>query len=322
MKAVRITHTGAPEVMKLVELDKPQPGPGEALIKVKAAGVNYIDVYYREGRYRADLPLTLGIEGAGVIEALGDGMNHFHAGDRVAWCMYLGAYADYAIVPEKHLVPIPDGLGFEEAAGALLQGMTAHYLSRSTYALKAGETALVHAAAGGVGLLLTQMAAQLGVRVIATVSTEAKAELARNAGAQDIIRYDEDDFETEVKRLTQNRGVDVVYDSVGKTTFGKSLRCLRPRGLMVLYGGSSGSVPAIEPVELSLHGSIYLTRPSLAHYTLTPEELAWRSGEVYSAILQGTLKLHLEHRYPLSDVVLAHQELEGRKTTGKLVLTL
>lgn len=322
MKAVRITHTGDPEVMKLVEVETPQPGSGEVLVEVKSAGINYIDVYYREGRYRADLPLTLGIEGAGVITAIGEGIKEFHVGDRVAWCMYLGAYAEYAVVPERHLVRIPDGLNFAQAAGALLQGMTAHYLSRSTYALKSGETALVHAAAGGVGLLLTQMASQLGVRVLATVSTDAKAELARKAGAQEIIRYDEDDFEAAVKHMTNNRGVDVVYDSVGKTTFGKSLRCLRPRGMMVVYGGSSGPVPAIEPVELSLHGSIYLTRPSLAHYTLTPEELAWRSSEVYAAIQQGTLKLHMEHSYPLADVVLAHHELEGRKTTGKLVLSI
>lgn len=322
MKAICITRTGAPEVMQLVEMERPAPGPGEVLVKVKVAGINYIDVYYREGRYRADLPATLGIEGAGTIEGLGNGVENFKMGDPVAWCMYLGAYADYAVVPERHLVRVPKGLGFDKAAGALLQGMTAHYLTRSTYPLKAGETALVHAAAGGVGLLLTQMASQLGARVLATVSTEEKALLAKNAGAHEIIRYDEQDFVAEVKRLTEDRGVDVVYDSVGKDTFLKSLQCLRPRGMMVLFGGSSGMVPAIEPVELSLHGSVYLTRPSLTHYTLTREELDWRSGEVYSAILRGNLKLRLEHRYPLSEVVHAHEELESRRTTGKGLLLL
>ncbi len=320
MKAVRITHTGAPEVMRLVEIEEPAPEAEEALVQVKAAGVNFIDVYYRDGRYRADLPLTLGAEGAGIIKKLGRNVKNFCVGDAVAWCMYLGAYAEYAVIPERHLVHVPDGLGMEHAAGALLQGMTAQYLTRSTYPLKAGETALVHAAAGGVGLLLTQMASQLGARVIATVSTEAKAELAREAGARDVILYGEQDFEEEVKHLTEGRSVDVVYDSVGKTTFEKSLNCLRPRGMMVLYGGSSGSVPAVEPSHLSLLGSLYLTRPSLAHYTLTREELDWRSGEVYAAIQQGTLKLRLERSYPLSDAAHAHEELESRKTTGKGLL--
>ena len=320
MKVVRITHTGGPEVMKLLEMDEPTPQAGEVLVQVKAAGVNFIDVYYREGRYRADLPLTLGIEGAGIIQKLGHDVKNFRVGDAVAWCMYLGAYAEYAVIPERHLVHVPNGLEMESAAGALLQGMTAHYLTRSTYSLKAGETALVHAAAGGVGLLLTQMAAHLGARVIATVSTEAKAQLAREAGAHDVILYDEQDFEAEVKRLTNGRGVDVAYDSVGRKTFEKSLNCLRPRGMMVIYGGSSGAVPGIEPSHLSTLGSLYLTRPSLAHYTLTREELEWRSGEVYGAIQQGTLKLRLERSYPLSDVVHAHEELESRKTTGKRLL--
>ncbi len=320
MKAVRITHTGAPDVMKLVEVEDPTPGSGEVLVQVRAAGINYIDVYYREGRYPADIPFTLGIEGAGTIQKLGRGVKDFRVGDAVAWCMYLGAYAEYAVIPERHLVRIPDGIEFETAAGALLQGMTAHYLTRSTYPLKSGETALVHAAAGGVGLLLTQMASQLGARVIATVSTEAKAKLAKEAGARDVILYSEQDFEAEVKRLTENRGVGVVYDSVGRTTFDKSLNCLRPRGMMVLVGASSGPVPAIDPLRLSLLGSLYLTRPSLAHYTLTREELDWRSSEVYAAIQKGTLKLHIDHTYPLAEVVHAHEELEARKTTGKGLL--
>lgn len=321
MKAVRISETGAPEVMKLVEIDQPIVRAGEVGVQVKAAGVNYIDVYYREGVYQAELPLVLGVEGAGVIESVGEGVKNFQVGDAVAWCMYLGAYAEYAVVPERHLVPIPQGLDFEAAAGALLQGMTAHYMTRSVYALKAGETILVHSAAGGSGLLLTQMATQLGVRVIAMVSTDAKAQMATEAGAQDVILYGEHDFDAEVKRRTEGRGVDVVYDGVGKATFNQSLRCLRPRGLMVLFGASSGAVPPVDPVELSLLGSLYLTRPSLAHYTLTREELNWRSGEVYKAILQGTLKLHLARRYGLNQVVEAHQDLEARKTTGKLLVT-
>ena len=320
MKAIRIQHTGAPDVMKLVDTDKPVPGPGEALVRVKAAGINYIDIYYRMGWYPAELPLTLGAEGAGIIEAVGPGLQGFRVGDRVAWCMYLGAYAEYAAVPERHLVHIPQGLDFESAAGALLQGMTAHYLTRSTYPLHAGETALVHAAAGGVGLLLTQMAAQVGARVIATVSTEDKAILAREAGAHEVIFYEQQDFAAEVKRLTEGRGVDVVYDAVGRATFEKSLASLRPRGLLVIYGASSGPAPAVEPAQLALGGSLFLTRPNLAHYTLTRQELDWRAGDVYTAVQQGKLHLRLERHYPLADAAHAHRELEARRTTGKGLL--
>ncbi len=320
MKAIRIQHTGAPDVMKLVDTDKPVPGPGEALVRVKAAGINYIDIYYRMGWYPAELPLTLGAEGAGIIEAIGPGLQGFRVGDRVAWCMYLGAYAEYAAVPERHLVHIPQGLDFESAAGALLQGMTAHYLTRSTYPLHAGETALVHAAAGGVGLLLTQMAAQLGARVIATVSTEDKAILAREAGAHEVIFYEQQDFAAEVKRLTDGRGVDVVYDAVGRATFEKSLASLRPRGLLVIYGAASGPAPAVEPSQLALGGSLFLTRPNLAHYTLTRQELDWRAGDVYTAVQQGKLHLRLERHYPLADAAHAHRELEARRTTGKGLL--
>ena len=320
MKAIRIQHTGAPDVMKLVDTDKPVPGPGEALVRVKAAGINYIDIYYRMGWYPAELPLTLGAEGAGIIEAIGPGLQGFRVGDHVAWCMYLGAYAEYAAVPERHLVHIPQGLDFESAAGALLQGMTAHYLTRSTYPLHAGETALVHAAAGGVGLLLTQMAAQLGARVIATVSTEDKAILAREAGAHEVIFYEQQDFAAEVKRLTDGRGVDVVYDAVGRATFEKSLASLRPRGLLVIYGAASGPAPAVEPSQLALGGSLFLTRPNLAHYTLTRQELDWRAGDVYAAVQQGKLHLRLERHYPLADAAHAHRELEARRTTGKGLL--
>ena len=320
MKAIRIQHTGKPDVMKLVEVERPTPGPGEALVRVEAAGINYIDIYYRMGWYTADLPLTLGVEGAGIIEAAGLDLQGFRAGDRVAWCMYLGAYAEYALVPERHLVHIPHGLDFESAAGALLQGMTAHYLTRSTFPLQAGQTALVHAAAGGVGLLLTQMAAQIGARVIATVSTEEKAALARSAGAHDIIFYEQQDFAAEVKRLTDGCGADVVYDAVGRATFEKSLASLRPRGLLVIYGAASGPAPAVEPSQLALGGSLFLTRPNLAHYTLTRQELDGRAGDVYAAIQQGKLHLHLERRYPLADAAHAHQELEFRRTTGKGLL--
>ena len=320
MKAIRIQHTGAPDVMQLVEIDRPAPGPSEALVRVHAAGINYIDVYYRMGWYSADLPLTLGVEGAGVIEAVGPGLQGFHVGDSVAWCMYLGAYAEYAVVPERHLVRVPQGLDLESAAGALLQGMTAHYLTRSTYPLQSGETALIHAAAGGVGLLLTQMAAQIGARVIATVSSEAKAALARAAGAHEIIFYEQQDVAAEVKRLTDGRGVHVVYDAVGRATFEKSLASLRPRGLLVIYGAASGPAPAVEPSLLAQSGSLFLTRPSLAHYTLTRQELDWRASEVYAAIQQGKLHLRVERRYPLVDVAHAHRELEARRTTGKGLL--
>ncbi len=320
MRAVRIQQTGSPEVMELVDIDRPMPREGEVCVHVKAAGVNYIDVYFRTGVYKAELPLTLGMEGAGVIQSVGAGVKDFKVGDAVAWCMQLGAYAEYAVVPERYLVHVPQGLDFESAAAALLQGMTAHYLTRSTYPLKGGETALVHSAAGGAGLLLTQIATQLGARVIGMVSTEAKAKLAAEAGAQDVILYGDENFDVEVKRLIGGRGVDVVYDGVGKTTFHASLRCLRPRGMMVLFGAASGAVPPVDPVALSQLGSLYLTRPSLAHYILTRQELDWRAGEVYAAVLQGKLKLKMAHRYALDQVVEAHQDLESRKTTGKLLV--
>lgn len=306
--------------MEVVELPAPQPKANEAVVKLAASGVNFIDVYFREGRYKAPLPFILGQEGAGVVTAVGAEVKSFKVGDRVAWAGQLGSYAEYAAVPGDRLVPVPQGVSDEQAAAAMLQGMTAHYLSHDTYPLKKGETALVHAAAGGVGLLLVQMAHNIGARVIATVSTEEKAKLARGAGADEVILYTQSDFEAETKRLTGGKGVDVVYDSVGKTTFDKGLNILRPRGMMVLFGGSSGAVPPFDLVALSQKGSLYITRPTLANYTATREELVARSGAVFGMIAAGKLKLRIEHTYPLAEAQRAHRDLEGRKTTGKLLL--
>ena len=320
MRAIQIKQTGGPEVMELAEVLVPQAKANEAVVKIAAAGVNFIDVYNREGRYKAPLPLVLGQEGAGVVSAVGADVHEVAVGDRVAYANFLGSYAEYAAVPAERLVKIPSGVSDREAAAAILQGMTAHYLAHDTYPLKSGETALIHAAAGGVGLLLVQMAHNIGARVIATVSTEEKAQLARAAGADEVILYMQADFEAETKRLTGGKGVDVVYDSVGKTTFDKSLNVLRPRGMMVLFGGSSGAVPAMDPLLLLQKGSIYLTRPTLGNYTSTTSELRQRAGAVFGMIRDGKLKLRIEHVYPLAEVQQAHRDLEGRKTTGKILL--
>jgi NADPH2:quinone reductase len=320
MKAIQVKQVGGPEAMELAELPVPQPKANEAVVKLSASGVNFIDVYFREGRYKAPVPFTLGQEGGGVVTAIGPEAKSVKVGDRVAWTGLLGSYAEYAAVPTDRLVPIPQGVSDQQAASAMLQGMTAHYLSHDTYPLKKGETALVHAAAGGVGLLLVQMAHNIGARVIATVSTEEKAKLARGAGADEVILYTQADFEAETKRLTGGKGVDVVYDSVGKTTFEKGLNILRPRGMMVLFGGSSGAVPPFDLVALSQKGSLYVTRPTLGHYIATREELVARSGAVFGMMAAGKLKLRIEHTYPLAEAQRAHRELEGRKTTGKLLL--
>jgi NADPH2:quinone reductase len=320
MKAIQVRQVGGPEAMELVDISAPQPKPNEAVVKLSASGVNFIDVYFREGRYPSALPFVPGQEGAGVVTALGTDVKALKNGDRVAWSGLQGSYAEYAAVAADRLVQIPDGVSDQQAAAALLQGMTAHYLSHDTYPLKSGETALVHAAAGGVGLLLVQMAHNIGARVIATVSTEEKAKLAREAGANEIILYSQSDFETETKRLTSGKGVDVVYDSVGKTTFEKGLSVLRPRGLMVLFGGSSGAVPPFDLIALSQKGSLYVTRPTLHHYIVTREELVARSSAVFSMLAAGKLKLRIEHTYPLAEAQRAHRELEARKTTGKLLL--
>jgi len=320
MKAIQVKQPGGPEAMELVELPVPQPKANEAVVKLAASGVNFIDVYQREGRYKIPLPCVLGQEGAGVITSVGADVKSVKAGDRVAWTMLMGSYAEYAFIPADRLVPIPAGVTDQQAAAAMLQGMTAHYLAHDTYALKRGETALVHAAAGGVGLLLVQMAHNIGARVIATVSTDEKAKLAREAGADEIILYAQSDFEAETKRLTGGKGVDVVYDSVGKTTFDKGLNVLRPRGMMALFGGSSGAVPPFDPIILTQKGSLFLTRPSLGNYIATREELVARSGAVFGMMAAGKLKLRIEYIYPLAEAQRAHRDLEGRKTTGKLLL--
>ena len=320
MKAIQIHETGGPEVLKLAELPIPQPGPGQVLIRVEAVGGNFIEVYFRKGVYKAALPLTPGSEAAGTVEELGPGVTGFAAGDSVASVSVLGSYAEYALVPAAQLVKVPAGLSMEQAAAALLQGMTAHYLTHSTFPLKAGETALVHAGAGGVGLLLTQMASRLGARVITTVSTKAKAKLSREAGASDAILYTSQDFEAEVKRLTGGKGVDVVYDSVGKDTFEGSLNCLRPRGLLALFGASSGPVPPFDLIQLSGKGSLFITRPTLWHYVATRAELEWRAGDVLGWAAMGELKLRTEFVYPLAEAAQAQTDLEARKTTGKILL--
>jgi NADPH:quinone reductase len=322
MRAIQVNEPGGPEKMQLVEVADPQPGPKQALVRLHAAGVNFIDVYFRMGLYKADLPLSLGSEGAGVVEAVGPDVTEVAPGDRVAYAMARGSYAQYAVVPASQLVKIPAHLDFPMAAAALLQGMTAHYLTHSVYPLKSGDTCLVHAAAGGAGGLTVQMAKMLGARVFGTVSTEEKAQIARDHGVDEAILYTQQDFEAEVKRLTGGRGVDVVYDSVGKTTFEKSLNSLRPRGTMALFGQSSGSVPPFDPNILNGKGSLFLTRPSLGHYVATPQELAWRAGDVLGWIDSGRLKLRIDRTYPLADAATAHRDLESRKTSGKLVLSI
>jgi NADPH2:quinone reductase len=320
MKAIQVHETGGPEVLKLAELPIPQPGPGQVLIRVEAVGVNFIEIYFRKGTYKAALPFTPGSEAAGTVEKLGPGVKGFDLGDLVASVGVLGSYAEYALVPAAQLVKVPGNLSPEQAAAVMLQGMTAHYLAYSTFPLKAGDTALVHAGAGGVGLLLTQMAKRLGARVITTVSTSEKAELSREAGAFDVILYSEQDFVTEVKRLTNGKGVDVVYDSVGKTTFEGSLDCLRPRGLLALFGGSSGPVPPFDLIQLSSKGSLFITRPTLWHYVATRAELEQRSGDVLDWAAKGELKLRTEHIYPLAEAAQAQTDMEARKTMGKILL--
>jgi NADPH:quinone reductase len=320
MKAIQIHSVGGPDVLQLAELAIPEPGPGQVLIRIEAVGVNFIEIYFRKGVYKATLPLTPGSEAAGTVEKLGSGVTGFEEGDPVASVSVLGSYAEYALVPAEKLLKVPSRLTPEKAAAALQQGITAHYLAYSTYELKAGDTALVHAGAGGVGLLLTQIASRLGAKVISTVSTREKAELSREAGAAEVILYTEQDFEAEVKRITGGRGVDVVYDSVGKTTFDKSLNCLRPRGLLALFGASSGPVPPFDLIQLSGKGSLFVTRPTLWHYVATRAELEWRAGKILDWAATGELKLRTEHMYPLAEAAQAQIDLESRKTTGKILL--
>jgi len=320
MKAVRIHAPGGPEVMRYEDVPAPAPKAGEAVVKVEAAGINYIDVYFRSGQYKAELPLTIGMEAGGTVSAVGSGVTDVKVGDKVAYTGVAGAYAEYATVPVARLVALPAGLTPKQGAAAMLQGMTAHYLACSTYPLKSGDSCLVHAAAGGVGLLLCQIAKMRGARVIGTVSTEEKSKLAREAGADDVILYTTQDFEAEVKRLTGGQGVNVVYDSVGKTTFDKGFNCLRPRGMMALYGQSSGPVGPFDLQVLNAKGSLFVTRPSLNHHVATRDELVQRAGELLGWIRDGKLTLRTEFEFPLKDAADAHRALEGRKTTGKVLL--
>jgi len=322
MKAIQVKQPGGPEKLELVDIPVPKPAANQVLVRIAASGVNFIDVYFRTGLYKADFPMTLGQEAAGTVEAVGPDTSEFAPGDRVAYCMTRGSYAEYAVVPAAQLVKIPDHVDFTTAAAAMLQGMTAHYLTHSTFPLKSGDTCLVHAAAGGAGGLIAQMAKTLGARVFGTVSTEEKALIARENGCDEAILYTQKDFAAEVKRLTHGRGVDVVYDSVAKTTFEQSLNSLRPRGMLALFGQSSGPIPPFDPSILNVKGSLFLTRPSLGHYLLTRDELLWRAGDVLGWIATGKLRLRIGGAYPMADAAQAHRDLEGRKTTGKLVLTV
>jgi NADPH2:quinone reductase len=320
MRAIRIHEYGGPDVLRYEEVALPEPGAGEARVKIDAVGINYIDVYQRKGQYPDPLPVIPGREAAGVVDAVGPGVSDLTPGTRVVYAMHVGAYAEYAVVPARRLVPIPDAIDVRLAAAVMLQGLTAHYLTHSTYPLQPGDTTLIHAAAGGVGLLLIQMAKRRGARVIGTVSTEEKAHLAREAGADEVILYTQADFEAETKRLTNDQGVNVVYDSVGQDTFDKSLNCLSPRGYMVLYGQSSGPVPPFNPQLLSAKGSVYLTRPNLMHYTLDRAELLKRAGDLFEWIAAGTLTVRIDATFPLAEAAVAHCRLEERKTKGKVLL--
>ena len=321
MRAIQVTEYGGPDVLRLRELPDPEPGDGELLVRAAACGVNYIDTYHRSGAYPVELPFTPGMEGAGVVRAVGGGVDGMGVGDRVAWASTTGSYAEQVLVPADRAVPVPDGVDDDVAAAALLQGMTAHYLTVSTYPVQSGDAVLVHAAAGGVGLLLTQLATTRGARVIGTVSTAEKERLARDAGAAEVIRYTEvDDLAAEVRARTGGAGVAAVYDGVGATTFDASLASLRPRGMLVLFGAASGPVHPVDPQRLNAAGSVFLTRPQLAHYTATREELTWRAREVYDAMREGSLRISVGGRYPLGDAERAHEDLQGRCTSGKLLL--
>lgn len=321
MKAIRVHAHGGADALRLEEIDPPSPARGEALVRVAYSGLNFIDVYYRSGLNKPpQLPFTLGMEAAGTVAALGEGVTEVAIGDRVAWSMVLGTDAEYAVAPAWRLARIPDAVEFDVAAAVMLQGMTAHYLTHDTFALKPGDTALVHAAAGGAGYALTQVARLRGARVIATVGSDAKAGVAREAGASDVIVYTRQDFEVEVKRLTDGRGVDVVYDSVGAATFDKSLNCLRARGYMVLFGNSSGPVPPFDPLTLAAKGSLFLTRPGLNKYSATREEILARCADMFEWLRTGALKLRIDSIRPLAETAQAHRDLEARKTVGKVLI--
>lgn len=320
MKAIMIHEFGGTEVLKYEDVPTPEPGAGEVRVKIGAIGVNFIDTYHRGGLYKNPLPLALGQEGAGKIVALGEGVTEFKVGDHVAWKEQFGSYAEEVAIPVTKLVPVPDGVSSQDAAATMLQGMTAHYLSHSTFPLKDGNTCLIHAGAGGVGRLLIQMAKLQGARVLSTAGSEEKAQLAREAGADEVVLYRQDDFAEAAKRFTGGKGLDVVYDGVGKDTFHQGLTALRTRGMMVLFGQSSGPVPPIDPQILNTNGSLFLTRPVLGAYTLDRDELLWRAQDLFSWIAAGKLKLRIGATYPLAETAQAQQDLEGRKTTGKVLL--
>jgi NADPH2:quinone reductase len=320
MRAIQVSALGGPEVLELHDIPAPEPAPNEAIVAIRACGVNFIDIYFREGRYPTPLPFIPGQEAAGVVTETGHDVTHVKVGDRVAYTGSNGSYAEFQAVPSNRLVKIPDAIDFHQAAAAMLQGMTAHYLSHNTFPLKAGDTALIHAAAGGVGLLLVQMAKTLGAHVIATAGTDDKCALAKTAGADEVINYSTHDFELETKRIMEGKGVHVVYDGVGKDTFDRDLNVLRPRGMLVLFGGASGAVPPFDPMRLSQRGSLFMTRPTLAHYIATHEELEQRASAVLGAIGRGELKLRIDKEYPLGEAAIAHTELAARRTTGKLLL--
>lgn len=320
MKAIELREFGGPEVLQLRDVPVPEPGEGQVRVKLVASGVNFIDIYRRSGQYKLQLPTILGDEGAGTVDAVGPGVTDLSVGQHVAWAQAPGSYAEYVVAPASKLVPVPEGVDPKVAAAVMLQGMTAHYLAHSTYPLKRGETALIHAAAGGVGALLVQIAKRLGARVIATVGSEQKARVARDSGADDVIIYTQSDFEAETKRLTGGVGAHVVYDSVGKTTFDASLNCLRPRGYMVLFGQSSGAVPPVDPQILNAKGSLFLTRPTLAHYIADREELLWRARELMRWIQAGELTVRIDRTYPLAEAAAAQTALASRETQGKVLL--
>jgi NADPH2:quinone reductase len=323
VKCIQVKEPGGPEKMSVVEVETPEPGPGQALVRIVASGVNFLDVYLRAGAYyKVEMPLTLGNEAAGTVEAVGRDVTEVAVGDRVAYAMVRGSYAEYAVVPAERLVKIPDGVGFVEAAAAMLQGMTAHYLTHSTYKLTSNDTCLVHAAAGGAGGLLVQVAKMRGARVLGTVSTEEKAQVARECGADETILYTKEPFDEAVMRITGGRGVDVVYDSVGQDTFEGSLNCLRTRGMLVVFGQSSGPIPPIDTGTLNMKGSLFLTRTGLGHHLLTREELLWRAGDVLDWVATGKITLRIGATYPLAEAATAHRDLESRRTVGKLILTV
>ncbi len=320
MRAVRVHQHGGPDALTVENVDLPEPGPGEARVRLEAGGVNFIDVYHRTGQYSLEVPATLGVEGAGIVDAVGPDVADVQTGNRVAYAMQIGSYAEHAIVPAWKLVPVPKGVETRQAAALMLQGMTAHYLTHDTYPLSSGETALVYAAAGGVGQLLAQLCRHKGARVIGVTSTDEKAEIARRAGADDVIRYPDGDIEAEVKRLTDDRGVDVVYESVGRATFEASLNCLKPRGYCVLYGQASGAVEPLDPQVLNAKGSLFLTRPSLGHYAMSRDEIRGRTDDLFEWVRQGQLAVNVDREFALAEAADAHRYLEGRQSKGKLLL--